>query len=112
MVDRVFWALDLGLPTTIRAEVRDYDPKTQGDAYPKGEIITYEFPAKGKRGPVALHWYTGTEKIPRPPELAADADEFLTIAKFRALRKLWARVEQACGLRSEPAFVSAETALP
>src|SRR5450759_2853273 len=25
--------------------------------------------------------------------LAADADEFLTIAKFRALRKLWARVE-------------------
>ena len=29
--------------------------------------------------------------------LAADADQFLTIAKFRALRKLWARVEQACG---------------
>jgi methylmalonyl-CoA mutase len=42
--------------------------------------------------------------------LAADADEFLTIAKFRALRKLWARVEQACGLVPEPAFVSAETA--
>ncbi|HXZ46970.1 MAG TPA: methylmalonyl-CoA mutase subunit beta [Pseudolabrys sp.] len=42
--------------------------------------------------------------------LAADADEFLTIAKFRALRKLWARVEQACGLISKPAFVSAETA--
>ena len=30
--------------------------------------------------------------------LAADADQFLTIAKFRAIRKLWARVEQACGL--------------
>jgi len=42
--------------------------------------------------------------------LAADADEFLTIAKFRALRKLWARVEAACGLTPEPAFVSAETA--
>src|SRR5262249_26519244 len=28
--------------------------------------------------------------------MAADADEFLTIAKFRALRKLWARVEHAC----------------
>ena len=37
--------------------------------------------------------------------LAADADEFLTIAKFRALRKLWARVEQASGLKPEPAFV-------
>ena len=42
--------------------------------------------------------------------LAADADEFLTIAKFRALRKLWARVEQASGLTPEPTFVAAETA--
>ena len=33
--------------------------------------------------------------------LAADADEFLTIAKFRAVRKLWARVEEACGLDAE-----------
>ena len=41
---------------------------------------------------------------------AADADQFLTIAKFRALRKLWARVEEACGLAPEPAFVAAETA--
>jgi methylmalonyl-CoA mutase len=42
--------------------------------------------------------------------LAADADEFLSIAKFRSLRKLWARVEQASGLTPQPAFVSAETA--
>jgi methylmalonyl-CoA mutase len=42
--------------------------------------------------------------------LAADADEFLTIAKFRALRKLWARVEQASGLTPQPAYVAAETA--
>jgi methylmalonyl-CoA mutase len=42
--------------------------------------------------------------------LAADADQFLTIAKFRALRKLWARIEQACGLEPKPVFVSAETA--
>jgi len=41
---------------------------------------------------------------------AAGADEFLTIAKYRALRKLWARVEQASGLAPKPAFVSAETA--
>ena len=42
--------------------------------------------------------------------LAADADEFLTIAKFRAIRKLWARVEQACGLAPKPTTVAAETA--
>jgi methylmalonyl-CoA mutase len=42
--------------------------------------------------------------------LAADADQFLTMAKFRALRLLWARVEQACGLTPKPLFVTAETA--
>jgi methylmalonyl-CoA mutase len=42
--------------------------------------------------------------------LAADADQFLTVAKFRALRRLWARVQEACGLAARPAFVSAETA--
>jgi len=42
--------------------------------------------------------------------LSADADEFLTIAKFRALRKLWTRVEEACGLTPKPAYVAAETA--
>ncbi len=42
--------------------------------------------------------------------LAADADQFLTIAKFRAARTLWARVEAACGLTAKPATVTAETA--
>lgn len=42
--------------------------------------------------------------------LAADQDQFLTTAKFRALRKLWSRVEEACGLTPEPAFVAGETA--
>jgi methylmalonyl-CoA mutase len=42
--------------------------------------------------------------------LSADADQFLTVAKFRALRKLWARIEAVCELAPEPAFVSAETA--
>jgi methylmalonyl-CoA mutase len=42
--------------------------------------------------------------------LSADADQFLTIAKFRALRLLSARVEAACGLTPKPAFIAAETA--
>ena len=72
VVDPVFWALDLGAPATIQAKVNNYDFKTQGDAYPKGEIITYEFPANGKRGPVTMYWYSGTEKLPRPPEMESD----------------------------------------
>src|SRR5438445_1613115 len=42
--------------------------------------------------------------------LSADADQFLTLAKFRALRLLWARIEKACGLSPKPLFVAADTA--
>jgi predicted dehydrogenase len=69
VVDPVFWALDLGAPKTIQAQVKDYDPKTQGDSFPRGDIITFEFPAKGSRGPITLLWHSGTEKIPRAKEL-------------------------------------------
>lgn len=34
--------------------------------------------------------------------LAVDADQFLSIAKLRALRRLWARLETACGLDPRP----------
>ena len=42
--------------------------------------------------------------------LTADTDQLITIAKLRALRRLWQRVEGSCGLAPEPAFISAETA--
>ena len=78
VIDPVFWAFDLGAPTSIVAQAKDYDPKTQGDAFPKGDQILYEFPAKGRRGPITLHWYSGTEKIPRPKELEPDAKHYDT----------------------------------
>lgn len=69
VVDPVFWALDLGAPSTIQAAAKDYDPKKHADTFPAGSIITFEFPANNKRGPVKLLWYNGTEQIPRPKEL-------------------------------------------
>jgi len=42
--------------------------------------------------------------------LTADADQFVTLAKFRALRLLWARVAQACGLPPRPALIHGESA--
>jgi methylmalonyl-CoA mutase len=42
--------------------------------------------------------------------LVADTDEFMTIAKFRAARLLWQRVQQACGLDPKPMVLNAETA--
>jgi predicted dehydrogenase len=71
VIDPVFWALDLGLPTSVQAEASDYDPKKDALTYPRGVKITYEFPARGKRGPVKLVWYDGSEKIPRPPDMEA-----------------------------------------
>jgi len=42
--------------------------------------------------------------------LSADADQFLTTAKFRAVRKLWARVAAASGIPLKSAVITAETA--
>lgn len=42
--------------------------------------------------------------------LVGDADEFLTVAKFRAMRRLWGEVETACGLAPRPIHLHAETA--
>jgi predicted dehydrogenase len=78
VVDPLFWAFDLGAPTSIQAEVPDWDPVKQADAYPKGEIITYQFAGNAKRGPIELKWHSGTQKIPRPPELDADEKDIET----------------------------------
>jgi methylmalonyl-CoA mutase len=42
--------------------------------------------------------------------LAADADQFATLSKFRAVRIAWSRVEEACGLEPRAACVQAESA--
>jgi predicted dehydrogenase len=67
--DPVVWALDLGAPETIQAEVKNYNPKTQGEVFPEGAVITFQFPAKGDRGPISIVWHDGTEELPRPKEL-------------------------------------------
>ena len=41
---------------------------------------------------------------------AADADQFLSTARMRAMRRLWARLEQACGLEPAHLDLHAETA--
>ncbi|MGB3834721.1 MAG: methylmalonyl-CoA mutase subunit beta [Mesorhizobium sp.] len=41
--------------------------------------------------------------------LAVDQDQFVSMAKIRALRRLWARVSEACAIPPAPAYVHAET---
>lgn len=72
VVDPSFWALDLGAPTSVHAEVTDYDLALHGLTYPPGCKITFEFPAKGARGPVKLVWHDGRTRIPRPAAFGPD----------------------------------------
>jgi len=66
VIDPSFWALNLGEPTSIQAEVTDYDPAQHGLTYPPGTRISFEFPAKGDRAAVKLIWHDGNTTIPRP----------------------------------------------
>ncbi len=70
VVDPAFWALDLGSPTSVVAETDGYDPERHALTFPRGTHVTYEFAAKGDRGPVTLHWYDGTLAPPRLDEYA------------------------------------------
>lgn len=73
VVDPVFWTLDLQAPTTIEAlEPKDYDPAKHGETFPAGNVIKFEFPAKGGRPGVTLVWYDGAQKPPRPAEFTAE----------------------------------------
>ena len=72
VVDPSYWALELDAPTSVLVEVDNYDPKTQSECYPSGTKFTFEFPAKGKRGPVTVYWYDGNRTIPKPEALETD----------------------------------------
>lgn len=72
VLDPAYWALDLDAPSTVLAEVTDYDPVKHGLTYPPGTRITFEFPPRKTRGPVKLVWSDGIIPIPKPRDFPAD----------------------------------------
>lgn len=72
VIDPSFWALDLDAPSTIQAEVTDYEPTQHGLTYPPATRILFQFPAKGQRGPVKVVWHDGRNSIPKPQDFPAD----------------------------------------
>jgi predicted dehydrogenase len=72
VIDPSFWALDLGAPSTVHAEVTGYDPAKQGLTYPPATKITFEFPARSGRAPVKVVWHDGNSRIPKPQDFPAD----------------------------------------
>lgn len=89
ILDPAFWALKLGSPTSVEANVcynpdmafwdtwldKDKQWKTEmpkyldrlrQETYPTASIIRYEFPAREGMPPVKLSWYDGGMLPPRP----------------------------------------------
>lgn len=53
ILDIPYWALDLKYPTKVEAS----GPPVDAERTPTAMHVTYQFPARGKQPPVALHWY-------------------------------------------------------
>jgi len=83
VLDPIFWAAGLDMPTAVTAETIGWDPVKDRGFFPKGSRITYEFPAKGERPALKIIWHDGEFAIPRPPELEADAKVVGTGAVIR-----------------------------
>lgn len=56
----VFWALNLGAPTSVEAECSEMKP----EAFPSWSTIRFAFPARGDQPPVTLYWYDGGKRPP------------------------------------------------
>jgi predicted dehydrogenase len=63
--DTLFRVLELTAPTSVDGSSTPLFPET----FPLGEIVHWEFPARGDRAPVTIHWYDAHLRPPRPAEL-------------------------------------------
>jgi predicted dehydrogenase len=62
-LDAPFWALDLGAPTSVEADVSEMNPWF----VPRSSVVRYRFPARGNLPPVKLTWYEGPGAKPDKP---------------------------------------------
>jgi predicted dehydrogenase len=68
LMDAAYWTLDLGWPSRIEAECSTLFPETA----PRASRVTFGFPARGTRPPVAVVWRDGALTPPRPAEWPAE----------------------------------------
>jgi hypothetical protein len=79
---QVFKILKLGAPLTVEAtrsqywKIDDLLWKKQVNtlSYPEASLIRWEFPERPGMPPVALHWYDGGLRPPKPRELEEDGE--------------------------------------
>jgi predicted dehydrogenase len=67
-IDTAYWAMGLGAPDRVDVEMNN---PVNSIFTPNGSVVSYQFPARGKKPPVTLKWYEG----PTPPVLPAGYDQ-------------------------------------
>jgi predicted dehydrogenase len=67
-MDLAHWALDLGSPERIEAE----GPPVDAVSPPEWCVVHYDYPARGDRPPVKLHWYDSGRQPPVLAEVLAE----------------------------------------
>ena len=80
---QVFKILKLGAPLTVEAsrsqswKIDDLLWKKQVNtvSYPHASLVRWEFPERAGMPPVALHWYDGGLRPPKPRELEEDGEK-------------------------------------
>jgi predicted dehydrogenase len=80
---QIFSILKLGSPVSVEAtrsqfwKIQDYSwSKQPGNvSYPQASSIHWQFPVRGDRPPVILHWYDGGVRPAMLPELEQDGEE-------------------------------------
>jgi predicted dehydrogenase len=73
LIDHPFWALNLGLPTSIETTSTPWGGGSRNPiTYPQAMTVHYEFAARGNQPPVKLSWYDGGLMPPRPAFLPDD----------------------------------------
>jgi len=69
-LDAPFWALELGIPHTVEAEIKD--PVPDHSFVATESVVTWHFGARGNKAPVTMKWYEGFEKPAVRPEWGID----------------------------------------
>jgi predicted dehydrogenase len=66
-LDGVFYALELGNPSSVVSE----NSSTSEVAFPKGSVVNYQFPKRGQYPALTLKWFDGDMKdqCPKPKEM-------------------------------------------
>lgn len=69
-LDAPFWALDLGMPHTVKA--KRLDPVPDHSFIAQESVVSWQFRARGNKVPVTMKWYEGIEKPAIRPEWGVD----------------------------------------